>query len=79
MKVFRVLVTLLSIAISAHAQTFQAQVGGEVRDPSGAIIPNANLTATNVSTNVPFTTESNEQGIYRFLALPPGQYKIPPR
>ena len=34
----------------APAQTFQAQITGVVRDPSGAVIPNARVVATNIAT-----------------------------
>jgi hypothetical protein len=72
-------VTLLMVCIfacRASAQTFQAQITGDVRDASGSVAPNAKLTATNIATNATFETQSNEEGIYRFLALPPAQYKI---
>ena len=79
MKGFRALAPMLALVIfslQAAAQTFQAQITGEVRDASGAVVPNVKLTATNIATNVAFTTQSNEEGIYRFLALPPAQYNI---
>src|ERR1041384_5763817 len=61
---------------TASAQTFQSQITGVVRDPSGAVIPNARVVATNSATGVSFSAESNEQGIFRLLALPPAQYKV---
>src|SRR5207249_7428712 len=68
---------LASAWLSAiSAQTFQAQITGVVRDPSGAAIPNARVVATNIATRVAYSTESNGQGIYRLLALPPAQYKV---
>ncbi len=67
---------LCGLTTVSFAQTFQAQITGEVRDPSGSVVPNVKLTATNIATGAPFTTESNQQGIYRLLALPPGQYNI---
>src|ERR1051325_1966226 len=69
---------LLAAALlgAVSAQTFQAQITGVVRDPSGASIPNARVVATNTATGVAYSTESNEQGIYRLLALPPAQYKL---
>src|SRR2546422_10052970 len=60
----------------ALSQTFQAQISGDVRASTGAAFPNAKLTATNVATNAAFSTQSNEQGIYRLPALPPGQYNV---
>jgi hypothetical protein len=43
---------LLLVGIApAYAQT-GAQISGEVRDPSGALIPNAAVTVTNTATNV---------------------------
>ena len=71
-----ILLLLCSFDLLSFAQTFQAQVSGAVRDSTGAIVPNVKLTATNIATNVAFTTQSNEEGLYRFLALPPAQYKI---
>src|SRR5438552_15975906 len=64
---------LLSVA---DAQTFQAQITGVVRDPTGAVIPNARVTATNMATRLTYSIESNGQGIYRLLALPPAQYRL---
>ena len=69
---------LLAAALlnAASAQTFQAQITGVVRDPSGAAVPNAKVVATNNATRVAYSAESNGQGIYRLLALPPAQYKV---
>lgn len=64
------------MALAASAQTFQAQLTGLVHDASGAGIPNAKVTATNVATNVSSTTQTNESGLYRFPALPPSRYRI---
>src|SRR5436190_7604984 len=65
-----------ALASGISAQTFQAQITGVVRDPSGSLIPNARVVATNTATGVAYSTESNAQGIYRVLSLPPGQYKL---
>ena len=64
------------VDVLTSAQTFQAQITGVVRDPSGARIANARVVATNIATAVSYSTESNVQGIYRLMALPPGQYKV---
>jgi hypothetical protein len=57
------------------AQTF-GEITGEVKDPSGAVIPGAPVTATNTSTNAMRQTFTNEAGIYSFPALLPGPYSV---
>ena len=59
----------------ASAQTF-GEITGEVKDQSGAIAPNASITATNTATNASRTTRTNEAGIYSFPALVPGTYQV---
>ena len=72
-----VLVLALSaLPASAFGQAFEAQITGTVRDQSGAVVPNAKLTATNLNTRTPYTTVSNQSGIYRFLRLPPAEYQV---
>jgi hypothetical protein len=61
---------------SAFGQGFQSQVTGTVKDSSGAVIPNADLTVTNVATGVSTSTKTNGDGIYRFPILQPGNYKF---
>src|ERR1700704_224152 len=57
------------------AQTL-GEIGGEVKDPSGAITPGVKVRATNVATNVSRDTETNSSGLYSFPALVPGTYTI---
>src|SRR5713101_8036296 len=64
----------LSIGV-ASAQTF-GEITGEVKDQSGAVAPNAAVTATNTDTNASRTTRSNEAGIYSIPALVPGPYQV---
>src|SRR5579871_1660054 len=59
----------------ASAQTFGA-ITGEVRDQSGAVAPNASITATNVATNVARSTTTNAAGVYSFPDLIPATYQI---
>src|SRR4051812_44464608 len=63
------------LCASALAQT-GAQITGEVRDPSGALIPNAAVTATNTATNVARTTTTNSSGLFSFPDLTPGMYSV---
>ena len=58
------------------AQTFNAQVTGEVSDASGALVPGAKLTITNLATKTMSTTTASAQGLYRFPNLSPAEYKL---
>ena len=41
-----------------------AQMAGQITDPSGAVIPGANITITNIDTGVLVKTTSNAEGYY---------------
>src|SRR3954451_5043086 len=60
---------------AAWAQT-AGEITGEVKDPSGAVAPNATITATNKDTNVARTTQTNSSGVYSFPAMIPGTYDV---
>lgn len=65
------------LALSTFA--WAAPVGsikGYVRDSSGASIPQAKLTLTNAATEVQQKTVSDATGLYQFLDLNPGIYKV---
>ncbi len=59
-----------------QAQTNQGQIAGNVLDPSGAAIPNAQITAKNESTGSVYTTASTSAGSYRFPSIELGRYTI---
>jgi hypothetical protein len=65
----------LGSAFSAFGQV-NAVVGGTVLDPSGASIPKATVTATNVNTGIAANGATNETGSYEFPSLQPGTYSI---
>ena len=53
-----------------------AAISGRVEDSSGAAIPGATVTATNVETGATRAVRTDESGGYRVLSLPVGQYEI---
>jgi hypothetical protein len=57
-------------------QTTFGTLGGTVTDPSGGLIVRAQVTLTNLATATKHETFSNEAGIYQFVNLPPGEYRI---
>ena len=67
---------LLCCCTDLTAQTITANINGTVTDGSGAVIPNAKITALNVDTNVQTGTTSNNQGIYNVRFLQIGSYTV---
>jgi hypothetical protein len=65
----------LALAGPAHAQV-TAALQGRIADPSGAAIPNAQVTLTDASTNIRQQTLSSSAGDYIFTALNPGAYRL---
>ncbi|MBS1822357.1 MAG: carboxypeptidase regulatory-like domain-containing protein [Acidobacteria bacterium] len=61
---------------TATAQETTAAVQGVVTDPTGAVVPNATVTATSASLIKPSVTTTDSHGFYRLNALPPGTYTI---
>ncbi len=49
---------------------------GTVTDPSGAVVRNVTVTATNIATSQARTATTSADGSYRFSLLPPGNYKV---
>jgi hypothetical protein len=49
---------------------------GTVKDSSGAVVPNATVTATNIGTSQARSATTDTDGTYKFGLLPPGDYKL---
>jgi hypothetical protein len=49
---------------------------GIVRDESGASVPKAAVTVTNVQTNISIKTETDEGGAFVIPSLRPGEYSV---
>jgi hypothetical protein len=60
----------------AVAQVATGNISGYVKDASGAIVPNANVTAKMVAQEAVRTTKTDAEGFYSLLSLPPGQYEM---
>jgi outer membrane receptor protein involved in Fe transport len=69
---------LLSLvcSVAIQAQTITATVTGTVSDPSGAVVPNAKVIVTAVSTGQAKTVTTDEAGRYTVPFLPPGEYRL---
>jgi hypothetical protein len=70
------LAILLLFTSAALAQLTTADILGTVTDQTGASVPNASVTLTNLGTNGQRTVQSNGSGDYTFTLLPVGHYSI---
>lgn len=70
---------LLFICTPAIFAQFNSSIQGVVTDPSGAGIPKASVTVSNLATNVAQSTIADAQGHYSFVALAPGPYRVSAR
>ncbi len=76
---YRFGVLLLCLLITsglASAQTITGAITGTVMDPSGSVIPNVKVAATNTATNISTEAQTNESGVYNLLFLPIGDYNL---
>ena len=69
-------VCVLLLSGVAIGQTFYGAVVGTVQDSTGAVIPGASVTIINLATGAQLTQETGDAGLYRFVALNPGQYRL---
>ncbi|WP_263417189.1 TonB-dependent receptor [Terriglobus albidus] len=61
---------------TALAQSSSGSIGGTVTDASGAVIPNASVTAINRDTNVATKSTTNQEGVYSIRFLQIGSYQV---
>jgi Carboxypeptidase regulatory-like domain len=71
-----VLAACLFVAPLAIAQSTTADVTGTVTDNSGAILPNAKVTLTNLGTGEVRNAKTTAAGDYTFTLLNPGSYSL---
>jgi len=69
------LLVLTMVNIWAQSGTSSA-LAGSVLDPSGAVIPNAQVKATDVNTGSVRDVQTNPEGRYLFSQVNPGTYRI---
>ena len=71
-----IVITMSAVAAFAQAQVASADLTGSVVDPNGAVVPGATVTAKNLGTGISRSTTSGDDGSYRLIALPPGEYEV---
>ncbi|HYV75694.1 MAG TPA: TonB-dependent receptor [Candidatus Binatia bacterium] len=67
---------IVNFAAVATAQSTGGRINGRLTDPSGAVIPNANVTLINEATGVSTHTQTNKGGDYAFPTVAVGTYTV---
>ena len=83
MRIVSWLLAVLAVVIFASgfsppsfAQSPTATINGRISDPKGLPIPGAKVQAVNIQTNVVYPGETNLEGFYTIVLLPPGNYRV---
>lgn len=58
------------------AQAVTATINGTITDPTGSVIPNVDVTATDLDRHTVYSAKTNDQGYYNLTHLPVGRYEI---
>jgi hypothetical protein len=59
-----------------NGQTVQGQINGTVTDPSGNVIPGAEIALKSLDTNTGRNSVSSASGVYFLPSIPPGRYSL---
>jgi len=62
--------------LAASLAVSSATLSGRVTDPNGLVIAGAKVDATNVETNVTYSSETNGEGFFVISNIPPGRYRV---
>ena len=64
------------ISPPSHAQSTYGSLSGTVTDASGGAIPGVLVTLTNLDTGSKLTRSTANDGLYQFVNLFPGRYRV---
>jgi hypothetical protein len=67
---------LLMMCATGFAQGERGALNGIITDQNGAVVAGAEVTATNIETNIETKATTTDAGVYRLPYLPSGKYKI---
>ncbi len=77
MRFFVLTLFVLCFSLSAFAQSSTTgSIEGQVLDINGAPVPNVAVTVTSPNLISPQSAQTDDQGNYRILNLPPGRYQV---
>jgi hypothetical protein len=75
MKTLVTLSLAVCLGLPAYSQSLSSLTGA-ITDPTGASVPGASITLTNVDNNARRESLSDASGKYSFSAIPPGTYRL---
>jgi hypothetical protein len=67
---------LLLTPAALFAQRTTASISGTITDPSAAVVPDVQVSATEMSTGTTTRTQTNSTGFYLLTNLAPGKYRL---
>jgi len=67
---------LFSLPLTAWSQSFNATLTGNVTDPSGALVPDVEVTLTSKATGSVAKSKTGPDGLFSFLNLQSGEYEL---
>lgn len=76
MEKYTKLVFFVVLSVTVWAQSGNSVISGNVKDATGATIPNAGIKIRNIESGFQTETITNDSGLYRVGALLPGTYQI---
>ena len=75
LKVVSILTFVICLNALAFGQATTGSVEGTVKDPKGAVVPGASVTVSGVSVGFNKTIQTNKEGFYEFVQVPPAVIK----
>ena len=75
-RLLALLVLIVSFGTAVYGQSITGTLVGTVTDQLGAVVPSAEIKATNVDTGIAHAAVSNAQGEYRIEYLKVGNYTV---
>jgi hypothetical protein len=70
------LLLIVFAVLDSNAQEFRATLTGQVTDPSGALVPGATVTATNMESGTVYKGKTTDKGDYYINYVLPGDYTV---